>query len=127
MGIWLDQPSSEPFNGILVVMNPTGLGDLSQTERDVVAEAVKKAIAGGWAIVRVYDRGVDPTPDWMDENEDQCFGRTPSWIGLPKSAPMNKDSKDVLLGNFPKTANNVKYVGVCEEGGTTKFFSPTKV
>lgn len=127
MAIWLDHPVEEPFNGMLVVMNPTGLGDMSNEEREIVSEAVKKAIAGGWAVIRIYDKGVDPTPEWMDEVEDQCFGRTPSWLGLQKSQPLTKKSAETLLNQFPKSARDVTYVGLYDKVGKAVFVPPTTI
>lgn len=128
MAIWVDERQQEPFNGILVVMNPTGLGDLSYDEREIVAQAVKKAIANGWAVIRMYDSGAEPAPDWMDDIEEHCFARTPSSMGLKKCCPMTPSAKSELLSAMPKTRDKVAYVGLYEnQDGKVEFIQETKI
>jgi len=127
MAIWVDQNQEEQFNGVLVVMNPTGMGDLSYEERDVVSQAVKKALAGGLAVIRVYDKGVEPPPDWLDEVEGHCFGRASSWMGCKKARRMTKEMKQAILDQMPNSEDAVEYVGLCESGDGVEFVPPTKV
>jgi hypothetical protein len=127
MAIWLDQKQEASFNGILVVMNPTGIGDLSLEEREVVGNAAKSALASGWAIVRMYDKGVEPAPDWMDDIEDHCFGRTPSWMNAKKACHITHESKKYILEQMPNARGPVMYVGLLEDNGRVEFVVPTKV
>ena len=125
MAIWVNEQEQKPFNGILLVMNPTGMGDLSVEEREIVSEAVKQAICDGWAVVRIYDKGADPAPDWMDDDEEYCFGRTPSWIHCKKVGPLTPSEKAELIEMMPITNHgNVSYVGLYEADGKVVFAKP---
>ena len=128
MSIWVNKNEQESFNGILVVMNPTGIGDLSAAECEIVSEAVKQAICGGWAMIRIYDRGVDPAPDWMDDIEEHCFGRSASFLHCKKVGPLTESEKAELLDQVPiKHKENVMYVGLYEDDGKIVFVKPTRV
>jgi len=127
MAIWLDEPVQEPLNGVLVVFNPTGIGDFSEEEREIVEREVKSAIAGGFGVLRIYDKGVDPPPDWMDDIEGHSFGNVPSLMESEKARPPDDAMVDALLNNMPFVGGKVVFMGLYEEDGEVKFLDPTEV
>jgi len=129
MAVWVNEKApQQDFNGALIVMNPSGIGDLSAEERDVVSQQVKRSLAAGEAVVRIYDKGVDPAPDWMDDIEDMCFGRSSSWMGVCKCCVPTMEMKEAvkkrLCGERETfTTDNVSFVGLYETLDGVFFFS----